>query len=183
MTLKELLGDSYKDDITIAEIDKALASKNLVDLASGNYISKDKYDRVAQQLADEKKSFSDYKEQTKDFENLKAENDKFKAEKTESELKAKLTALGISEKSYKYVKGDIDDGTLKISDDEKANKDAVAKYLKENPAFAIESKPQVRVFNTSKSTDDNADKGKTESGIPETNAQINESFRNALGRK
>lgn len=42
MDLKELLGDAYKEGMTIDEMNAALASKKLVDLDSGNYVNKDK---------------------------------------------------------------------------------------------------------------------------------------------
>ncbi len=41
--LRELLGESYKEGMTLAEAEKALEGKNLVDLSTGDYVSKAKY--------------------------------------------------------------------------------------------------------------------------------------------
>ncbi len=41
-TIKELLGEAYKDGMTFEEIESALAGKKLADLSSGEYVSKGK---------------------------------------------------------------------------------------------------------------------------------------------
>ncbi len=38
-TLQELLGDAYNENMTIADINKAIADKKLADLSSGQYVS------------------------------------------------------------------------------------------------------------------------------------------------
>ena len=43
-TLRELLGESYKEGMTLDEAEKALEGKKLVDLSAGEYVSKAKYD-------------------------------------------------------------------------------------------------------------------------------------------
>lgn len=48
--LKELLGESYKDGMSLTEVDEALSSKKIVDLASGQYVSKDKYKSLEDEL-------------------------------------------------------------------------------------------------------------------------------------
>ena len=48
--LKELLGESYKDGMSLTEIDEALSSKKIVDLGSGQYVSKDKYKSLEDEL-------------------------------------------------------------------------------------------------------------------------------------
>ena len=44
MNLKELLGENYREDMSLAEIEKALAGKKLADLSTGKYVDKYKYD-------------------------------------------------------------------------------------------------------------------------------------------
>ncbi len=44
MDLKELLGDSYHEGITVDEISTALAGKKLADLSTGAYVGKEKSD-------------------------------------------------------------------------------------------------------------------------------------------
>lgn len=41
-TIKELLGDAYKDGMTIEEVETALAGRKIADLSSGDYVSKGK---------------------------------------------------------------------------------------------------------------------------------------------
>ena len=42
--LKALLGDSYKDGMTLEEVNNALKGKKLADLSTGKYVDKDKFD-------------------------------------------------------------------------------------------------------------------------------------------
>ena len=57
-TLKELLGDAYKENMTYAEVETALNTKNLVDLSSGNYVSKTKYDTAIGERDDFKAKYN-----------------------------------------------------------------------------------------------------------------------------
>ena len=41
-TLKDILGEAYREDMTLADIESALADKKLADLSSGEYVSKGK---------------------------------------------------------------------------------------------------------------------------------------------
>ena len=42
--LKALLGDAYKDGMTLEEVNNALKGKKLADLSTGKYVDKDKFD-------------------------------------------------------------------------------------------------------------------------------------------
>ena len=42
-SIKELLGEDYRDDMTVAEIEAALASKKFADLSTGQYVALGKY--------------------------------------------------------------------------------------------------------------------------------------------
>lgn len=176
MTLKELLGDSYSETMTLADVDKALAGKKFVDLETGKYVDKDKYNKLQDKLSTAEKELADYKESTKDYETLKSENETFKTEKADNEMKSKLTKLGISDKFYKYVKSDIADGTLKIGDDEKTNKDAVAKYLKDNPSFATTKENHQKVITITPTKTNTTDENKGGNA----NQIVNDNIRNAL---
>jgi hypothetical protein len=57
-TLKELLGDAYNEGMTYAEVETAINSKNLVDLSSGNYVSKSKYDAAIGERDDFKSKYN-----------------------------------------------------------------------------------------------------------------------------
>lgn len=177
--LKELLGDAYKEGMTIAEVEAALSGKKLVDLSTGNYVAKEKYDRLNTEHSELKTQYDEYKKGTSDFEAIKQEYDSLKAEKSENALRDKLVALGINPKSFKYVKSDINDKSLALGDDEKANKSAVEKYLKENPQFAIKPSND-RVVITH---DNHSNEGQGNKGVNAGNIVVNEAIRNAFGSK
>jgi len=67
-SLKEMLGDSYKDGLTVEEIDKLIADKKFADLTSGNYVDKGKYEDLKKDLEAKSTSSS---EQLKQLEELK----------------------------------------------------------------------------------------------------------------
>ena len=50
MNLQELLGEAYKEDMSIEDINNALQGKNLADLSTGNYVDINKYNREIQNL-------------------------------------------------------------------------------------------------------------------------------------
>lgn len=176
--LKKLMGDSYKDGITVEEINKFLGTGKFVNLVDGNYVDKDKYNKVINERDQIKASLVELTDKTKDYDALKAENDTFKGEKKDAELKATLSKLGIDDKAFKYVKGDIADKTLVITEDEKANKAAVTEYLKANPQFAAkgQSGSGSRVI-TTKIIDS---QGGTKI---DSHKEVNEKLRTAFGVK
>ena len=57
-TLKELLGDAYKSDMTLAEIESALNGKNLADLSGGQYVSVGKYNSAIAERDDFKAKYT-----------------------------------------------------------------------------------------------------------------------------
>ena len=175
--LKKLLGSAYKEGITVEEINTFLGSGKFVNLNDGNYVDKDKYNKVVAERDGLKTNLDELKESTKDYDTLKAENETFKGEKADAELKAKLIKLGVNEKAFKYVKGDINDKSLVLGDDEKANKDAIAKYLKENPQFAGEKSSDIHTRVITTKIDNKP------GDVVVDNKTINDNFRNALGKK
>jgi hypothetical protein len=58
-TLKELLGDAYKADMTFADIESALNGKNLADLSGGQYVSVGKYNTAIAERDDFKAKYTD----------------------------------------------------------------------------------------------------------------------------
>lgn len=50
MNLKDLLGDSFKEDMTFADIETALAGMKLADLSKGQYVDKNKYETDVNKL-------------------------------------------------------------------------------------------------------------------------------------
>ena len=58
-TLKELLGNSYRADMTLAEIEEATKAMNLADLSGGGYVSLGKYNALVQERDDYKTKHTD----------------------------------------------------------------------------------------------------------------------------
>jgi hypothetical protein len=75
-TLKEILGDAYKADMTVAEVEAALNGKDLADLATGKYVSKSKYDMVVGERDDFKTKYTNTltEAQRAEQENIEREN-------------------------------------------------------------------------------------------------------------
>ena len=75
-TLKEILGDSYKDGMSLEEIETALYGKNLADLSSGQYVSVGKYNSAIAERDDFKTKYKDTltDAQKAEQENLEREN-------------------------------------------------------------------------------------------------------------
>lgn len=176
--LKQLLGDAYHEGMTIEEVNAAISKGKFVNLNSGNYVDKDKYNKAVSERDEVKAKLTDLETKTKDYDTLKTENEAFKGEKADADLKAKLVALGVNEKAFKYVKGDIADKSLVLGDDEKANKAAVENYLKANPQFAtVNPNPAPRtIFSTTVG-------GNGDDKNPSTSKDISNRIREAAGHK
>lgn len=56
--IRELLGDAYKEGMTFAEVESALDGKDLVDLSTGKYVSKSKYDTAIGERDDFKAKYN-----------------------------------------------------------------------------------------------------------------------------
>lgn len=140
-TLKELLGESYKDGMTFEEAENVLSKCNLADLNKGEYVSKAKY-------AADTKALADYKAQA---EGKQAEIDAAVAkaiEKAKAEAKTEYDKQLIAdkrkrakEKAYtgynEEQKGVLDafikDDELQLTEDGESynNFEEVAKAVKE----------------------------------------------------
>lgn len=58
-TLKEILGEAYKEGMTVEEIENAIATKKLVDISTGAYVSISKYQALENERNDFKQKWSD----------------------------------------------------------------------------------------------------------------------------
>lgn len=181
------MGADYHEGLTVEEINTFLGKGKFVNLNNGEYVDKGKFTRLETERNELKTKYDELVEKTKDYDTLKTENDTFKGEKADADLKAKLVALGISEKAFKYVKGDINDKTLVIGDDEKANKEAVAKYLKDNPQFAAApgGASTTKVIGVKGSPSGNGNNNGNDGTVSEaeSHAAVNNGLRAAFGKK
>ena len=125
MDIKTLLGDAYKDGMTLEEINAALADKNFVDPTTlPKSVTKDVFDKTASELAKVKKELKDLQEtsMTAD-EKLKAEMDKatnaqLTYAKELSKLRAKeiFVSAGLTESDYASILDAV------VSEDEETTK-------------------------------------------------------------
>ena len=109
MDLKTLLGDDYKEGMTVEEINAALADKNFVDSSTlPKSVSKEVFDKTASELAAVKKKLRELQESSMTAEEkLKVETEKTQElQKTYAKELAKLKAkevfvtAGLTETDY-----------------------------------------------------------------------------------
>lgn len=112
MSLKALLGDAYREDMTAAEIEAALAGRRIVDADSlPKMVSKEVFDKTASELARYKKELKALQEQNMTAEErLKAELEKAQEmqasyAKELSKLRAKevFVEAGLKEDEYESI--------------------------------------------------------------------------------
>jgi DNA-binding transcriptional MerR regulator len=125
MDIKTLLGEAYKDGMTIEEINAALADKEFVDPTTlPKSVSKEVFDKTASELAKVKKELKALRESSMtDAEKLQAELDKAKEtqanyNKELSKLRAKeiFVTAGLTETDYAPILDVV------VSEDEETTK-------------------------------------------------------------
>lgn len=79
-TIREILGDTYRDDMTVAEVLEATKGMNLVDLSTGQYVSVGKYNSIV------------------------AERDEYKAKYTSTLDESQRAELARKEQEERYAK-------------------------------------------------------------------------------
>ena len=144
MDLKELLGENYKEDITVEEIGNLISAMKLADLSKGEYVAKGKLTEAENKIKNITKEYGDYKasKQTEEEKKIEADNaEKERVQGIEKELatlraKDQLLDNGFSKDEIKYL---IDNeqspsAFAKIMADrvESASQKAKAKDIKEN---------------------------------------------------
>ena len=86
-TLKEILGDAYKADMTLAEIESALNGKNLADLSGGQYVSLGKYNTAISERDDYKTKYTEKLSEVEKAELANAEREeRYKAIERENSI-------------------------------------------------------------------------------------------------
>jgi DNA-binding transcriptional MerR regulator len=125
MDLKTLLGDAYRENMTLDEINAALADKNFVDPATlPKSVAKDVFDKTASELAKVKKELKDLQESTMTAdEKLKAELEKattaqltYKKELSKLRAKEIFVSAGLTEADYSSILDAV------VSEDEETTK-------------------------------------------------------------
>lgn len=141
--LKALLGESYKDGMTVEEVGEFFKGKNFKDLSSGQYVDKNKFDskvdeltkalnektqELNSKLTDEEKSQNASAEQQKEIERLKS----LLTENTISSNKIAVDGILNNVKSTLDIK-EQDDGFSKfienIVSEDSAKSSEIANYV------------------------------------------------------
>lgn len=158
MNLQELLGDAYKENMTLEEVQTALQGKKLVDLSTGNYVDVNKHNKEIKELQDKinneqkKSQENDSKANAQNSENqslinqlqeqlqaLTLENNKSNATASVSEAKA---LLEIKDDDTEYT-GFID----KVSGLDKDVSTGIVSYFNKQVKAAYEKGKQDGVKN------------------------------------
>ena len=103
-TLKELLGNAYREDMTLAEIEEATKAMNLADLSGGGYVSLGKYNALVQERDDYKTKYTDTLTEAQKAEQAALEREK--------EVQAIIRENSINRFSKKLATTIKDDATL-----------------------------------------------------------------------
>lgn len=126
--LQELFGE---ESLSYADFTAKLNERGikLANIKAGGYVDKGKYDKLAG-------DFAKYKQENDvskyaDYDTLKAELEKLKAEKEEAEFVAKVAEAKVDAKFQKFVVAEV----KPLVSDKKDFKTCLDEYLKENPQF------------------------------------------------
>jgi hypothetical protein len=144
MDLKELLGENYKEDITVEEIGNLISAMKLADLSKGEYVAKGKLTEAENKIKNITKEYGDYKASKQTEEEKKAEETAAEIarvqgiEKELATLRAKDQLLdnGFSKDEIKYLieNEQSPSAFAKVMTDrvQSASEKAKAKDIKEN---------------------------------------------------
>lgn len=134
--LKELLGDAYKDGMTIDEVNTALKDRKIVDLASGEYVGKGKYDAAVKERDEARKERDEANEKHKDYDDLVKYRDEAEAAKKATALEQTLKGYGVKPDMLEFIRFQVESGKIVRGEKDKDLEANVKKFLKDNPQYA-----------------------------------------------
>lgn len=103
-TLKDILGEAYREDMTLADIESAIATMKLADLSSGEYVSKGKLTDYETRMKKAEKALADkLTEEEKAQIELAKKEEYYKALEKENARNKYITKLGKSIKDEKVL--------------------------------------------------------------------------------
>lgn len=168
--LKALFGEGA---LTADEFTAKVAEKGfkLVDLNSGAYVAKEKFDR-------QKADFDKYKAENDiskyaDYDEIVKERNLLKAEKEEAALVSEVAAAGVAEPFRKFVLSEVRGNVT----EQKPFKQALEEYLKENEQYKQAAQP-TPIFRI----DSQLAKDKGEGAKTGANSYMNEKIRAAANK-
>lgn len=164
MSLKDIMGSAYKQDMSLQEVEAFFeGNSKIVNLSNGGYVSKEKFDDI-------NTKFQNLTNDTKDFEDIK---NKYTAlvEKQEKDGQLALINKHVKPEFAEYVHFQMKQGNL-LGD---KLEDNVKEYLKTNKQYGIVQERQPnRVVTTFANTEGQQ--------FQNANAVINDAIRKSLGR-
>lgn len=134
--LKELLGDAYKEGMTFDEASAAIKDRKIVDLASGEYVGKGKYDAAIKERDDARKERDESISKQKDYDALVKYRDEAEAAKTAAALGEKLKGYGVKPEMVEFIRYQVESGKIERGKDDKDLEANTKKFLQENPQYA-----------------------------------------------
>ena len=165
--LRELFGEESLD---FATFEQRLGEKGikLANIKAGGYVDKNNHEKL---VAD----FNKYKADNDvskfaDYDDIKAENERLKAEKVDAQYAQDISSANVDAKFQKFVMAEVKG----LVTDKKDFKACLADYLKENPQFVVNAQTR-NVFQRS-SQGDMTQGGST---AKTTNQKMNELFRSS----
>lgn len=167
MSLKDLMGAAYKDDLQVADIEAFFEGNDkIVNLSNGGYVAKGKFDEV-------NSKYKELSDGTKDYEDIKNKYTELVATNKKNE---NLGVIG------KFVKPEFKEyAYYQLQKNDKLNdklEDNIKDFIKENSQFAIEQndgkKDPVVVNTFAKLDGEGANKSAHEA--------FNQAIRQAAGR-
>ena len=144
MTLQEILGENFREDMTVAEISEAISQVKLADLSKGEYVSIGKFKAAETKAENLQKDFDAYKATKQTDEEKKAEQEAAEIarvqgiEKELANLKVKdqLLENGYSKDEIKYLMENQQSPSafakIMANRVQRASEKAKAKDIKEN---------------------------------------------------
>lgn len=140
--LRSLLGDAFKEGMTIDEINAALASRDFMDRSelAGNYVAKSLFDTTASQLAAEKKKNKTAQDGAAQKETewqqrvaaLEESNKAFQRKSDIADTKASLLALGYDDAlAGETAEAMVDGNMAKVLENQGKYKAALQQSLKD----------------------------------------------------
>ena len=139
--LKELLGSAYKEGMTFDEASAALKDRKIVDLATGEYVGKGKYETAIKERDDARKERDDANVKYKDYDELVKYRKDNEAAKEAEEMAKKLKGFGVKEDMVDFVKYQVDSGKIARGEKDSDLEPNVKKFLQDNPQYAIQNEP------------------------------------------
>lgn len=156
--LKNFMGESYKDELTLEEVDAFLTGKKFADLSTGKYVDKQKYNDLSLKINENNDKLLDY-------EKIKPEYEKFLLDKKNNELKALAKSAHIDDQFVEFA-------ISKVGNQENM-KEAFEKFAKDYPQFK-EKKTIIR--------DSTPNLEQENKGDESLNELMNDAIRKATGR-